>query len=103
MLRASVLVFECFVFETTRLPYTNFSGHASDSNTVKNGHNTYNIPQATQQQQNFPPQHYNVQNFSPSHLAAVGPIPSVLSKTTVPLEKPRSWNPKGTGIFNPIF
>ena len=80
MLRAFVLIFECFVFETTRLPYTNSSGHASYSNAVKNGHNTYNIPQATQQQQNFPPQHYNVQNFSPSHLAAVGPIPSVPPK-----------------------
>ena len=30
-----------------------------------------NIPQAPQQQQNFPPQHYNVQSFSPSHLVAV--------------------------------
>ncbi|CAH3165327.1 unnamed protein product, partial [Porites lobata] len=28
-------------------------------NAVKNGHNTYNIPQSPQQQQNFPPQHYN--------------------------------------------
>ena len=37
----------------------------------------YNIPQAPQQQQNFPPQHYNVQSFTPSHFAAVGPIPSV--------------------------
>ena len=51
-----------------RLPYTNSSGHASYSNAVKNGHNTYNIPRAPQQQQNVPPQHYNVQTFSPSHL-----------------------------------
>ena len=61
----------------SRFPYTTSSGDASYSNAVKNGHNTYNIPQAPQQQQNFPPQHYNVQSFSPSHLAAVGPIPSV--------------------------
>jgi len=58
--------------------YTNSSAHASYSNAVKNGHKlTYNILQAPQQQQNFPPQHYNVQSVSPSHLAAVRPIPSV--------------------------
>ena len=62
----------------TRLPYTNSLAHASYSNAVKNGQKmTYNIPQAPQQQQNFPPQHYNVQSFTPSHFAAVGPIPSV--------------------------
>ena len=73
----STLDFAAATTFTPRLPYTTSSGHASYSNAVKNGHNTYNILQAPQQQQNFPPQHYNVQSFSPSHLAAVGPIPSV--------------------------
>ncbi|CAH3038526.1 unnamed protein product, partial [Porites lobata] len=43
----------------SRFPYTTSSGDASYTNAVKNGHNTYNIPQSPQQQQNFPPQHYN--------------------------------------------
>ena len=51
----------------SRFPYTTSSDDASYSNAVKNGHNTYNIPRAPQQQQNFPLQHYNVQSFSPSH------------------------------------
>ena len=57
---------------------------------LKNGHKmTYNIPQARQQQQNFPPQHYNVQSFSPSHLAEVGLFPSVPLQNDRAVEKPR--------------
>ena len=71
-----------------RLPYTNSLAHVSYSNAVKNGHKmTYNIPQAPQQQQSFPLQHYNVQSFSPSHLAAVGPIPSVPLQNDCAVEK----------------
>ena len=91
----------------SRFPYTTSSGDASYSNAVKNGHNTYNIPQSPQQQQNFPPQHYNVQSFSPSHLAQLsGSGTDSFCSSPKRLwcwKSPGSWNPKGTGIFNPIF